>query len=275
MTIYGIMLYIRGSTHMANTERRYTSRSNRPQKPNRTNKILNALIGVVIVLIVITGGFIFLGKDDSEQAKSKESQTDVSNSQDESEQGATGVPESDASSEEVSSKEIETDEDAEAAKEAAAKEEAVAKEKEEAKKEEVAKEEAEKESAEKESTKEDSTTGGTVTSTPSNDPLVSERVVNTAWKPVGTSQSGEHTSVYSEGHVDWTEKLDAIAYTTGLSVDNMIVWRIQNGGDPQKSIGVVSSNNKEEKYRVYLQWVDGEGWKPEKMETLKTLDGAY
>jgi cytoskeletal protein RodZ len=252
MTIYGIMLYIRGSTHMANTQRRYTSRSNRQHKPNRTNKILNALIGVVIVLIVITGGFIFLGKDDSEQAKSKESQTDVSNSQDESEPGATGVPESDASSEEVSSKEIETDEDAEAAKE-----------------------EAEKESTEEETITEDSTTGGTVTSTPSNDPLVSERVVNTAWKPVGTSQSGQHTSVYSEGHVDWTEKLNAIAYTTGLSADNMIVWRIQNGGDPQKSIGVVSSNNKEEKYRVYLQWVDGEGWKPEKMETLKTLDGAY
>jgi cytoskeletal protein RodZ len=275
MTIYGIMLYIRGSTQMANTQRRYTSRSNRPHKPNRTNKILNALIGVVIVLIVITGGFIFLGKDDSEQAKSKESQTDVSNSQDESEPGTTGVPEADESSEEVSSKEIETDEDAEAVKEAAAKEEAVAKKKEEAKKDEVAKEEAEKESTEEEAATEDSTTGGTVTSTPSNDPLVSERVVNTAWKPVGTSQSGQHTSVYSEGHVDWTEKLNAIAYTTGLSADNMIVWRIQNGGDPQKSIGVVSSNNKEEKYRVYLQWVDGEGWKPEKMETLKTLNGAY
>jgi hypothetical protein len=266
MTIYGIMLYIRGSTQMANTQRRYTSRSNRPHKPNRTNKILNALIGVVIVLIVITGGFIFLGKDDSEQAKSdsKESQTDVSNSQDESEPGATGVPESDESSEDVSSKEIETDEDAEAAKEAAAKEE-----------EEAKAEEAEKESTEEETTTEDSTTGGTVTSTPSDDPLVSERVVNTAWKPVGTAQTGQHTSIYSEGHVDWAEKLNAIAYTTGLSADNMIVWRIQNGGDPQKSIGVVSSNNKEEKYRVYLQWVDGEGWKPEKMETLKTLDGAY
>ena len=55
----------------------------------------------------------------------------------------------------------------------------------------------------------------------------------------------------------------------------MIVWIIQNGKKKKKSIGVVSSKNKEEKYRVYLQWVDGEGWKPEKMETLKTLDGAY
>ena len=237
---------------MANTQRRYTSRSNRPQKSNRTNKILNALIGFVIVLIVITAGFIFLGNDEKEQASnSKESQSEVSNSQDEV--GATGVPESTDSSEDVSSKEIATDEDAED--------------------EEAKDAEKEKEDTKKETTKE--TPGGTVTSTPSDDPLVSERVVNTAWKPVGTSQTGTHNSVYTEGHVDWTEKLNAIAYTTGLSQDNMIVWQIQNGGGPQKSIGVVSSGNKEEKYRVYLQWVDGEGWKPEKMETLKTLDGAY
>ncbi|MBW9235350.1 YrrS family protein, partial [Leptospira santarosai] len=68
---------------------------------------------------------------------------------------------------------------------------------------------------EESTTTDDSTTGGTVTSTPSDDPLVSERIVNTAWKPIGTSQTGEHTSVYSEGHVDWDEKLKAIAYTTG------------------------------------------------------------
>ncbi|HSO58650.1 MAG TPA: YrrS family protein [Paenisporosarcina sp.] len=253
---------------MTNKQRRYTSRSNRPNKPNRTNKILNALIGLVIVLIVITGGIIFLGNDEADQANSKDSESQVSKAQDESTPGATGVPEADESSEDVGSKEIESDdEDAEKAKEeeAKAKEEAA-----------KAKEEAAKETEkEKETTKEDSATGGTVTSTPTDDPIVAERVVNTAWKPVGTSQTGEHASVYSEGHVDWNEKINAISYTTGLSTDNMIVWIIQNGGGPQKSVGVVSSKNKEEKYRVYLQWVDGQGWKPEKMETLKTLDGAY
>jgi hypothetical protein len=254
---------------MTNTQRRYTSRSNRPNKPNRTNKILNALIGLVIVLIVITGGIIFLGNDEEDQANSKDSESQVSKVQDESTPGATGVPEADDSSEDVGSKEIESDEDdAEKAKEDEAKAEEAAKAKEEAAK------EKEKEK-EEETTKEDSTTGGTVTSTPSDDPIVAERVVNTAWKPVGTTQTGEHASVYSEGHVDWNEKINAISYTTGLSADNMIVWIIQNGGGPQKSIGVVSSKNKEEKYRVYLQWVDGQGWKPEKMETLKTLDGAY
>lgn len=238
---------------MENTQRRYTSRSNRPNKPNRTNKILNALIAIVIVLIVITGGIIFFGNDDVEKADSQKSEQEVSKLQDEP--GATGVPESVESSEEVSSKEMETDEeDTKASKED---------------------EKTEDKSTKEKTTKKDATTGGTVTSTPSDDPVVAERVVNTAWKPIGTSQKGEHTSVYSEGHIDWEEKIKAIAYTTGLSADKMIVWQIQNGGDPQKSIGVVSSQNKEDKYRVYLQWVEGEGWKPEKMETLKTLDGAY
>ena len=54
----------------------------------------------------------------------------------------------------------------------------------------------------------------------------------------------------------------------------MIVWFLGNGGRPDKSIGVVSSNNKSEIHRVYLQWVDGQGWKPEKMEVLNTLEGV-
>lgn len=234
---------------MTNTQRRYASRNNRPNKPNRTNTILNALIGVVILLIVITAGIIFLGNDEPEKAnESDKNQSEVKGGEDKP--GATGVPEagSETDDSEVGTEEIETPEEDTEAKE---------------------------EDSEESTTTEDSATGGTVKSTPSDDPLVSESIVNTAWKPVGTSQTGEHVSVYSEGHVDWNEKVKALAYTTGLAENDMIIWRIENGGGPQKSIGIVSSGNKEEKYRVYLQWVDGQGWKPEKMETLKTLDGAY
>lgn len=230
---------------MTNNQRRYTSRSNRPNKQNSTNKILNVLIAVVVVLIVITAGFIFLGNDDPELADNKNNTKDTESTVSNDEEGSkeSEDPETDTSTDEtvIGS-------------------------------EEVVPEEENTDDTEEEAT---TTTGGTVTSTPTNDPLVAERIVNTAWKPIGTSQTGEHTSVYSEGHLDWSEKLKAIAYTTGLSESNMIVWRIENGGGPQKSVGVVSSNDKEEKYRVYLAWVDGEGWKPEKLETLKTLDGAY
>ena len=64
------------------------------------------------------------------------------------------------------------------------------------------------------------------------------------------------------------KKLKALAYATGLSKDTMIIWKIKNGGSPQKSIGIVSTKDKVEKYRVYLEWVDGKGWKPVKMDVL-------
>ena len=104
--------------------------------------------------------------------------------------------------------------------------------------------------------------------------LYQETIVNPSWQPIGTKQSGNHVSSYEKGSIDWVEKEDALSYTTNLSKDNMIVWFLGNGGSPHKSIGVVSSNNKSEMYRVYLQWVDGQGWKPEKMEVLNTLEGV-
>nr|WP_316047467.1 YrrS family protein [Planococcus glaciei] len=99
--------------------------------------------------------------------------------------------------------------------------------------------------------------------------------MNTSWEPVGTKQTGKHVSVYDKGSVDWNEKINAISYATGLSQDNMYVMMIKNGGGPQKSIGVVQSKDKSQKYRVHLEFKDGEGWKPVKMDVLKTLEGAY
>lgn len=54
----------------------------------------------------------------------------------------------------------------------------------------------------------------------------------------------------------------------------MIVWFIKNGGSPDTAIGTVSSKDKKDKYRVYMKWVKNKGWKPTKMEVLKTLPSA-
>ncbi|WP_088007982.1 YrrS family protein [Indiicoccus explosivorum] len=122
---------------------------------------------------------------------------------------------------------------------------------------------------------EEPTVGGTITREDSADPLVKETIVNTGWEPIGTEQTGEHVSRYDGSSADWQEKLEAIAYATGLNADEMIVWMIENGGGPQKSVGVVSNSANTEHFRVYLQWVDGEGWKPEKVDVLTTAEGAY
>ena len=67
---------------------------------------------------------------------------------------------------------------------------------------------------------------------------------------------------------DWNEKTMHISYAINLTEDDIIIWKIKNGGSPQKSIGIVSSKDKVEKYRVYLEWVDEKGWKPVKMDVL-------
>lgn len=106
----------------------------------------------------------------------------------------------------------------------------------------------------------------------SSDEFVEESRIDPTWEPIGTTQSGEHVSVYDKGSVDWKEKEQALLYATGLTEGDVIFWKIKNGGDPQRSIGIVSSMDQVEKYRVYLEWVDGEGWQPVQLDVLNTLE---
>lgn len=81
------------------------------------------------------------------------------------------------------------------------------------------------------------------------------------WPPSGTIQEGPHTTDYSDGSQDRIEIKRAVSYVTGIPEDDMIEWFVGNGGE-QKVIATVSNREKTEYYRVYLDWIDGEGWKP-------------
>lgn len=87
------------------------------------------------------------------------------------------------------------------------------------------------------------------------------------WEPIGTKQEGPHTTNYSDGSQDRIEIKQAVVEITGLDPDSMIEWRIANGGD-QKVVATVSDQDKTEIYRVFLSWIDGEGWKPTQLERL-------
>lgn len=229
---------------MANEEKRYPSRLK--NKKNRSNSILNMMIGLVFTLILITAAFIFIDRGE-ESVQEPESVKIASESE---ELPAAEAPENgeEAPAEDGSEEAEETD----GSKEAADKEEPA------------------------EETKEGTVTvGGTITREDSSDPIVEETVINTSWEPIGTEQTGEHVSVYQKGSADWNEKIKAISYATGLSEDNMYIMMVKNGGGPQKSIGVVQSKDESQKYRVHLEWIDGKGWTPVKMDVLKTLKGAY
>lgn len=85
------------------------------------------------------------------------------------------------------------------------------------------------------------------------------------WEPVGTEQSGPHTTVYDKDSSDWNEMEEAARMATGLT--DMFTWWIGNNGG-QKAIATVSDPGETQVYRVYLSWIDNEGWQPTKVEEL-------
>lgn len=109
----------------------------------------------------------------------------------------------------------------------------------------------------------------------SEDPVVDKSITDPNWKPIGTKQEGEHTSLYDGSSVDWQEKIDAISYATAINNDQLTVHWLKNGGAPNKAIGIASTIDESEMYRVYLEWVDGEGWKPTQVDVLNTLNFNY
>ncbi|MFC0473599.1 YrrS family protein [Halalkalibacter kiskunsagensis] len=88
-----------------------------------------------------------------------------------------------------------------------------------------------------------------------------EPVPDGEWEPVGTSQTGEFTPDFNEGSTNWNEMVKALQYATGI--DDMIVWWIGNGGSATRARGEVAPRgNPNEKYEVYIEWIDGQGWMP-------------
>ncbi|WP_208560164.1 YrrS family protein [Marinilactibacillus kalidii] len=107
----------------------------------------------------------------------------------------------------------------------------------------------------------------------SDDPLVEEAYTGN-WSPVGTSQTGEHTTDFSDGSQDRSEINEAVRSVTGLSSGNMTEWWVGGNGPSQVEV-TVSNNEQSEVYRVYLQFVEDEGWQPTKVEELSSVPSQY
>lgn len=92
------------------------------------------------------------------------------------------------------------------------------------------------------------------------------------WAASGTVQTGPHTTVYEGGSQDRIEMKEAASIATGIPAENLIEWWVENGGD-QKVIATVSDREETETFRVFLSWIDDEGWQATKIETLIENDG--
>ncbi|MBD8032064.1 MULTISPECIES: YrrS family protein [Solibacillus] len=112
------------------------------------------------------------------------------------------------------------------------------------------------------------------TVSPSDTAAVQKVITNSNWPVYPTAQTGEHVSTFEKGHIDYEEKLKAIFSVIELEQENSIVVRVNNNGNAKSAIAVVTSMDKEQKYRVSIEWIDNEGWKPIQVEVLNTLEGV-
>ena len=109
----------------------------------------------------------------------------------------------------------------------------------------------------------------------SDDPLVAEVWTSDSWQPYPTGQTGEHRSTFAQGDVDYEEKLQSIFSVVPIEQQDSIIWSVKNNGNAKSAIAVVSSNDKTQKYRVAIEWIEQQGWKPVQVEVLNTLEGTY
>lgn len=222
---------------------KYSSRMTK-RKDKKVNKVYNILITVVVLLIIVVGAFIFLGNND--EPVSQNTNTNSAN-----EQSANNKEEKADNQETATNEDEQSTEDK---KEVSQDQE---------KDKDSSKSEEDTDTVESEKVEEEGS-----------DENVEEAYSDPSWKPVGTEQSGEHVTQYEKGSTDWNEMERAIAYGAGIDQSNMTLWYLENGGEPNKAIGTISPKDGSSTYRVYIQWVDGEGWKPIKVEKLLKNDKA-
>ncbi|AHN22596.1 MULTISPECIES: YrrS family protein [Lysinibacillus] len=213
-----------------------SSRHLQPSHNKKLDKMLNILIGIVIILIVIVATYVFKWQDDAQETVKEEPAQEQKNDDSEKEPSK----EEDIASNDEQSQDEEQTKDTDESKEA-----------------------------------EQQPEQNTAVETTSDNPIVDRVVTDKSWKPTPTTQTGEHVSSYDDQSVDWAEKIATVTAVTGITNDNLIVWRLQNNGGANKAIATVSTKDKSEKYRVSMEWVDNEGWLPVKLEQLNTLEGAY
>ncbi|KQL20611.1 YrrS family protein [Cytobacillus solani] len=221
------------------------SRSELRGKRRKTNLVLNMLIGLVILLIIFVSVKIFFGGND-ENAAEKEQK--IESKQDEkdidTEENKNSAIDENKDEKQTESETENTDESEENSADTEADDEIdpiPANEEEEV-----------------------VTEGGS-------NGNVKKTIENPSWNPIGTTQTGEHYAVYDKESVDWAEMLQAISYATGVDQSNMNVWFLGNNGF-NKSVGTITTKDQKQIYRVYIDWVDGQGWKPTKVEELNKVE---
>ncbi|WP_265939289.1 YrrS family protein [Bacillus thuringiensis] len=91
---------------------------------------------------------------------------------------------------------------------------------------------------------------------------------NPSWKPIGTEQGAKPEMKFKEGTVDWSEMKKAISYAVDVPESQLIFDFIGNNGN-NKAYGNVRDKQNNKKYKVNIDWVENQGWKPASVQLVK------
>ncbi|MGU3372571.1 YrrS family protein [Bacillus mycoides] len=91
---------------------------------------------------------------------------------------------------------------------------------------------------------------------------------NPSWKPIGTEQGAKPAMEFKEGTVDWNEMKKAISYAVDAPEGQLIFDFIGNNGE-NKAYGNVRDKQSNKKYKVDIDWVENQGWKPVSVQVVK------
>lgn len=203
-------------------------------KKSKVDKILNILIAIVSILIILNVITIFNDKDSSDEQVNEAVEKKSANNN--------------VEKDDTNKTDIQSDKNVASAEEI--------------------------ESNSQDGTSSDNASDTQIIVQVSNDPLVEQVIVNPEWKVTPTKQTGEHVSAYEKGDPDYEEKLETFRQAVQLDENDIIFWSVKNGGSADSSVAVVSTSDKTENYRIYIEWLQNEGWKPVKVEKLNQAVGA-
>ncbi|PFH75216.1 YrrS family protein [Bacillus thuringiensis] len=91
---------------------------------------------------------------------------------------------------------------------------------------------------------------------------------NPSWKPIGTEQGAKPDMKFKEGTVDWSEMKKAISYAVDVPESQLIFDFIGNNGN-NKAYGNVRDKQSNKKYKVNIDWIENQGWKPASVQVVK------
>ncbi|MEC3471251.1 YrrS family protein [Bacillus tropicus] len=241
------------------------SRFQEKQQNRRQNAIFNIAFTLVLVTVGIVTYQLFTSSNTSKKAIAQEKKAVQLEEKKRKEKEATQLEEKKREEKEAAQLEEKKREE----KEAAQLEEKKREEKEAAQLEEKKREE--KEAAQLEEKKREEREAAQLEEKQKAEKSVSQEKgsqTNPSWKPIGTKQGAKPEMKFKEGTVDWNEMKKAISYAVDVPESQLIFDFIGNNGN-NKAYGNVRDKQSNIKYKVDIDWVENQGWKPASVQVVK------